>query len=322
MQSGCCPSVLLSSPVVYDKEYRKSIRADGQYVNVNLEGVGVDYLSINNDILLQGRVFRADDIARKRNVVLITEKAVDKLFGDRTNIIGRNLYLNQYRLVVIGIIKNKQRDFLSSIGAAGNYDVNERILIPYSTHQQISGHKEIHTLQLKSKDLAHTSMAIDQVLMMLARSHDNNYSYVSESMQQWIDTANNIMNSISLIGVIAASISLFVGGLGVMSLMSTSVVERTREIGIHMALGATSRDVQVQFLLESAIMCVIGGLLGLLLGAVIALGVSLWSGYIVLPSVYMLLFSMVISVAAGLASGYIPALRASRLLVVDALRHD
>lgn len=137
-----------------------------------------------------------------------------------------------------------------------------------------------------------------------------------------LDTAENVLNNISVIGLIAASISLFVGGLGIMNIMGTSVVERTREIGIRKALGAYRRDILMQFLLEATVVSIIGGFFGIVLGVLSGYGIGYLSGYELEVSWSTALMAIFVSISVGVVSGYIPAHRASKLKPVDALRYE
>jgi putative ABC transport system permease protein len=141
-------------------------------------------------------------------------------------------------------------------------------------------------------------------------------------MKTWIETAENVLNNISLVGLVAASISLFVGGLGIMNIMGTSVVERTREIGIRKALGAYRRDILLQFLLEASVVSLVGGFLGMILGIFLGFVIGYFSGYDLDVSWSTAFIAITVSIIVGIASGYIPAHRASKLEPVSALRYE
>lgn len=318
---SCCPSVKHVTPVVYADEDSIRMRSRGSFSNVNLEGVGIHYLEINNDTLMSGRNIRIEDIQRRKPVAIIGTKTRDELFGRHVNPLKRVIRWGDIRLTVVGLLETKDRDILTQLGA-DDYDVNKRVLIPYTLYQQQFGVKDIHTLQAEAISVDKVDQATKELTELLGRRHNNHYEYVNESMEGWIATAENILNNISLVGIVAASISLLVGGLGIMNIMGTSVVERTREIGIRKALGAYRRDILSQFLMEATVVSVIGGICGMFLGLVAGFGIGYISGYDLGVSWSTALVALIVSIGVGIASGYFPAHRAANLKPVDALRYE
>lgn len=318
----CCPALKKLTPEVYYNDWMVLLRAGSRYDNAILEGVGVDYFDISNEVFLSGRPFRPAEIIRKRPVAVIGPEVQNQLFGKHQNPIGKTIRYGELKLTVIGLLKEKNRDFLASIGAAENFDINNRIFIPYTLHQQLLSSKDIHRLLGEANDLESVQPAINQIIDTLERKHNYKFNYQWESMESWIHTADRILNNITLIGVLSASISLFVGGIGIMNIMTTSVIERTREIGIRKALGARNRDIHNQFLLEAIFISGIGGLLGLMIGTGISYGIAYWTGLPALPSWIVIVASLVVTMLVGVLSGYYPASRAAKLKPVDALRYQ
>jgi putative ABC transport system permease protein len=318
---SCCPSVRRVTPVVYADQNSVQMRSKNKFSNVNLEGVGIHYFAINHDRVTTGRDFRENDIQRRKPVAIIGSKVSDELFGEYANPLKRTIRWGDIRLVVVGVLEYKNRDILTQIGA-DDYDINKRMLIPYTLYQQQFGVKDIHTLQAEAIHVDKIEDATDELTKLLSRRHNNHYEYTNESMKGWIETAENLLNKLSLVGLIAASISLFVGGLGIMNIMGTSVVERTREIGIRKALGAYRRDILSQFLLEATVVSLIGGILGLVLGVLVGYVIGYLSGYDLDVSWSTAFMAIIVSISVGVASGYIPAHRASKLKPVDALRYE
>lgn len=317
---SCCPSVKKVSPVVYSSK-EVWMRSKGIFSKVNLEGVGIDYVDINNDRVIQGRSLRLEDIQRRKPVAIIGTKIRDKFFGPHANPLRQVLRWKDVRLTVIGVLEDKNRDILSQLGA-DDYDVNERVLIPYTLYQQRFASKDIHTLQAEAVSVEETDKALKELTDLLSRRHNSHFKYVTESMDGWIETAEDLLRNISFVGLIAALISLLVGGMGIMNIMSTSVVERTREIGVRKALGAYRRDILAQFLLEATVVSVIGGILGTVLGIFAGFGISYFSGYDLGVSWSSAFLAVLVSVAVGMISGYYPAYRAASLKPVDALRYE
>ena len=317
---SCCPSVTKVSPVVYIND-PVTMRSKGNYSKVNLEGVGIHYVDINNDSILQGRDLRLEDVQRRKPVAIIGATIRDELFGENSNPLGQVLRWGDVRLSVVGMLEVKDRSILSQLGT-DDYDVNKRVLIPYTLYQQQLGSKDIYTLQAEATSVSATKEALKELTELLNRQHNYRFEYATESMDGWISTANDLLRNISFVGLIAALISLLVGGMGIMNIMSTSVVERTREIGIRKALGAYRRDILVQFLLEATVVSVIGGILGTILGICAGFGISYLSGYDLGVSWSSAILAVLVSVAVGMISGYYPAYRAANLKPVDALRYE
>jgi putative ABC transport system permease protein len=324
IRAGCCSAIKRITPAVSIPGWRALIQAGNRYSNSHIEGVSADYTEINNDIPGQGRFFREEDVARNRAMAVIgTETRMD-LFGGYQNPIGKDIRLGGRKFTVIGVLKAKSRDFLASIGSAGGQNANKRILVPYTTLQQMfaNGKKDINFLQGEAVGLASAETAVEQIKSVLGRRHVNRYAYKSETMAQYIASANKILQGVTIIGIIAASVSLFVGGMGIMNIMSTSVVERTREIGLRKALGAHRREILLQFLIEAMLISGIGGILGLTLGALIGYVMVVTTGLPLAASWGMALIALIVSIGVGLASGYYPAYRAAGLRPVEALRHE
>jgi putative ABC transport system permease protein len=322
IRAAGCPAVRLITPLVFARREKMLVRWGNKYASAQITGVDADYLAINNDTLMNGRPFRQEDIARNHQLVIIGTEVRNDLFGPSGNPVGREIRVGERRFTVIGVLTPKSRDFLASIGSAGGQDANNRLLIPYRLFQQMAGFRDINLLQAEATAIAQADTAVRQIERILKRRHGDRFSYKSETLAQYIRTTENILKWVTFIGVVAASVSLFVGGMGIMNIMSTSVLERTREIGIRKALGAGRREILLQFLLEAIFISTIGGILGLLLGLSAAYALVLFSGIPLHPSWPMALVSLVVSIGVGLVSGYYPALRAANLKPVEALRFE
>lgn len=319
--NGCCPSVRRVSAVVHS-ERRSVIQNHNRYSNASVQGVDASYTAISNDVIIAGRSLRKPDIISRRAVALLGLTTADDLFGAGNIPIGREFRIGTRKFIVVGVLQPKSRDFLASIGSSGGQDANNRILIPYTLQQQIKGDKEINFLQAEAISLERAPSAAAQIIDTLTWRNGRNFRYKSETMASYIRTTDNILNGVSIIGIVAASVSLLVGGMGIMNIMSTSVLERTREIGLRKAVGATRRDIQLQFLLEATAISTLGGIVGLALGSLASIVLAAITHFPLTPSPSLILIGFLVSITVGIASGYLPARRAARLPPVEALRYE
>ncbi len=322
LSSDCCPAVRRISAIVSGSRGKRIIiQANNRYSNAQLQGVDTALTTIANDVIVQGRPFRVRDMTSRRAVAILGPMAVEDLFGAASPI-GREFRIGNRKFTVIGVLETKSRDFLASIGSAGGQDANNRILIPYTTFQQMQGHKKINYLQAEAVTQAQASVAAEQLIAVLKRHNGRNFAYKSDTMDTYINTTQRILDGVAMIGIVAASVSLLVGGMGIMNIMSTSVLERTREIGLRKAIGARRRDIMLQFLLEAVVISTMGGIIGLTLGTGASIILAELTGFPLTPSVTVIIIALIVSVAVGIISGYLPARRAARLHPVEALRYE
>lgn len=318
----CCPSVLRLTPVITEMRQKLPVQFGNRYAQASVQGIDADYFVINNDSFQRGRGLRPEDSARRHHVAVIGPDVERDLFGEGRDAVGHDIRIGREKFFIIGVLRGKNRGFLASIGSSGGQGANNRVLVPYLTYEQMMGSKEISYLQAEAVSLDQADTAVSQITRMLKQRNRDQFVYRGETMAQYIETANRILRGVSLIGVVAASISLLVGGMGIMNIMSTSVLERTREIGLRKAVGATKSDVLLQFLMEAVLISLFGGVIGLILAVVVSYGLVLATGFPLAPSWITIVVALCVSIATGLISGFYPAYRASSLRPVVALRYE
>ncbi|MES9832056.1 MAG: ABC transporter permease [Candidatus Thiodiazotropha sp. DIVDIV] len=321
LQGACCPAVRHFSPVLLANK-GPIIQRGNRYSNAQIKGVDANYLSINNDLVQQGRGLRPQDIRRRRPVALIGETVSRDLFPQVENPVGRDMRIGGRKYRVVGLLQYKSRDLLSSIGSDGGEDANNRILLPYTLLQQLNGNQEVSYLQAEAVSIDKAEQAAAQLKLTLKRRHRGAYQYTQVTLASYLKTVDRILGGITAMGVVAASTSLLVGGIGVAGIMSTAVVERIREIGVRMAIGANRRHILFQFLAEAVLISLFGGIVGLLLGLLMGGVLDLVTGFPLMPTLSGVLTGLIVSVLVGLASGYYPARQAASYLPVEALRRD
>lgn len=322
LRQNCCTLVKRFSPSVYLSDWIQAVQYKSQFVQAAVEGVGYEYPQINNDRILYGRYFTEQEIIAKRNVAVIGPALARKLFNSRQKAIGQTLRVNGLSLVVIGILEEKKRKLLDALGVTDGLDINSRVLLPYTLYQTITGNKDIHTLLAQATSLEQADLAVQQIIDFLNKRNLGRYQYKGETMREWVSTSDRIITTITVIGFGAAAITLVLGGLGTASLMSNAVTERTHEIGLRKALGATSKDIHNQFLTESVVISTLGGLLGILLCSLFVLWVMLATDFKLVGAILIIMAAVTLSVLLGVVSGVTPAKKAASLQPADALRYE
>ncbi|NBJ14133.1 MAG: FtsX-like permease family protein [Dehalobacter sp. 4CP] len=300
---GVSPTVLTKTNIVYQDQVKEDI---------NVQGKNEVYFQSNKSLLKSGRAINILDIQSKNQVAVIGQELVTALFYG-VDPLGKNLIINGTTYQIIGTMAPS-----SGFSATST---NDTIVIPYTTALRSLGVKNITALDVFLVD---TSLADDTVLdikgVLNAAFNYNDQAYSVFNMGDIIASFQSMMGMMSLLLGGIAAISLVVGGIGIMNMMLVSITERTTEIGLRKALGATPNRIQVQFLIESIFLSIFGGLIGLILGSVIAFIASTLIGVGYTMQLSTVILAVGFSAVVGIIFGYMPARRASKLNPIDALR--
>ena len=283
------------------------------FSSTNLKGVGEQYFDVDGLSLKQGNLFSAQDVAENNQVALIDESAQKSIFPHE-NPLGKVVMFNKRPLRIIGVVSDKQMGGASS---------SLNLYAPYTTvMNRISGSKKIASITLKVSDDVNTTVAEKGITELLTMRHGKKDFFImnSDTIKQTIESTTGTMKL--LISSIAF-ISLIVGGIGVMNIMLVSVTERTKEIGVRMAIGARQANILQQFLIEAVLICLIGGLTGILLSGVIGLLFNFFmQDFNMAFSTASLVSAVLFSTLIGVLFGYMPAKRAAQLNPVSALARE
>jgi putative ABC transport system permease protein len=314
------PGVAASAP-----QLRSSLQLVVPGRNASTSGIGVtpDYAIVSNVSTDSGRFISDADVRTAARVIVLGPSVATKLFGD-LDPLGQMVRVNKIPFSVVGVLESKGSSF-------GN-DNDDLALVPLSTARQrfatstVQGPDDLHVLFIgfeDGADLAEGKKAITRVMRDRYHVPKGDISpFTVRTTEEFMAETAKVTGIFQALLVAIASISLLVGGIGIMNIMLVSVTERTREIGLRMALGARRRDIRNQFLVEAAVLCVIGGIIGLLLAMILS-GVIERSIDLKAPiGLGITLFAIAFSAGIGLLFGGWPAIRASRLSPIDALRSE
>ena len=308
------------SAVVPELRRGQQVEYGSSNINVNVNGTVPEYVPVNNYKLEFGRLFTTGDASARKRVAVVGNAVPDLLNANARALIGQQIMIRGIPFEVIGVLAKK--------GASGGWDnPDEQILIPLETAQyRIFGSDRVNSITLQVVHPDSMSVAMIEIERVLRREHgiapgkDNDFQI--RDFTQFLATMEETTKTFTfLLGGIAA-VSLLVGGIGIMNIMLVSVTERTREIGIRKALGATKRNILMQFLVEALVLCFMGGVIGIVMGVGGAIALSKianWSTYVSMPAVGL---ALLFSAGVGVFFGIWPAQRAARLDPIQALRYE
>ncbi|MFB0564236.1 MAG: ABC transporter permease [Candidatus Aminicenantaceae bacterium] len=310
--------------VTYVKRVNPTVSGRGQVVyenknwNTRITGVTPEYPFIRASQVEEGRFFNDGEMITRSKVALLGKTVVRELFEDE-NPIGQYVKINRINFRVIGILPEK--------GATGWRDRDDEIVLPLNTAMyRVLGKRYVDYIDVEVVDEKEMEKAQKEIKKLIVREHNipfdredtievRNMAEIQEAVSSTARTFSWLLGSI-------AFISLLVGGIGIMNIMLVSVTERTREIGLRKAIGANNKDILSQFIIEAIVICLVGGILGILFGAAISGGLAKFAGWSTKVSLAAVLLAFLFSAGIGLFFGLWPARKASLLNPIDALRYE
>lgn len=303
-----------------------TVSSSGQWINGNnnypsqAQGVNTQFLDIRQRKVAEGEMFTEADVKSAAKVCVPGKTLVDNLFPDGSDPIGKVVRFGSIPLTVIGVLDEKGYNTMGQ-------DQDNLALVPYTTvMKRMLAIDYLQGITLSAEDENQTEALIAQLTDILRTQHklrddqDNNFSI--RSMQELSEMISSTSQMMTVLLAAVAGISLLVGGIGIMNIMIVSVTERTREIGLRMSIGATGRDIMTQFLIESVIISVSGGVLGILLGALATWMIKIFAHWPVQIDPSSVILSFAVCSAIGIIFGFYPAAKAAKLDPIEAIRYE
>jgi len=298
---------------------RYQITAKGQNSNVSITGTTPSYQEVRNVQVDEGSFITEQALASAEKVAVLGPQVRDDLFGQGTEVIGQVVRINGVQFRIIGITKSK--------GGTGFGNADDVAYVPLSTAQRfLAGDTYVTTISVEATDQNLMATVQQSITSLLLQRHNisnpaaADFSVLSQS--DIVATASSVTGTFTILLASIAGISLLVGGIGIMNMMLTTVKERTREIGLRKAIGAQRTDISRQFLMEAVALTFSGGVLGIVLGWLLALIVTRFAGIATSISLSSVLLAFGVSAAIGVVFGYYPARQAAALNPIEALRYE
>lgn len=287
--------------------------------NTMLWGTGVNYQHIRASVPIRGRFFTEDEVRSRKKVAVIGATPIKEIFGN-VDPVGRTIKINRVSFKIIGILPIKGMTFM--------HDQDDAIIVPVTTAMyRLLGKEYVDFIDVEVKNEKIIEQAMASISDLIIKRHrldpvTDGESFEIRDMAEIRDMISSTTRTMSLLLGIVAAISLFVGGIGIMNIMLVSVKERIKEIGLRKAIGARRKDILIQFLIESALLTLSGGIAGIILGSGISVLISRMANWSVSISPSAVLLSTLFSILIGIGFGLWPAVQASRLHPIEALRYE
>jgi len=301
------------------------VKNDTTYANISTIGTNVGYEDVKSVSMKEGRYLTQNDIDGAKNVAVVSDKLITKIFGDNVDPINKEIkvYTSNaiYTYTVVGVYTYKSQ---GGNRTTSDENLSTSIYIPITVEKKSATTKNYQTFTIKAKDDVDVSTFTTELSTYLSSIYAKNIKFEAQAsnMESMLESMTSMMSTVKLAISGIAGISLLVGGIGVMNIMLVSVTERTREIGTRKALGAKGSHIKMQFIVESIIICSIGGLMGIALGIGLGEAIAKVMGFVNTISPVVIIISFSFSMFIGVFFGYYPAKKAAELDPIEALRYE
>jgi putative ABC transport system permease protein len=308
------PAVAYSSPLLQDHD-RVSF-GGGVVKDVLVLGVSPEYKNIRNLVVLTGRFFDDEDEMTHTKVAVVTVPFAIEMFGGADAAINKTFQLRGIPFTIIGTFKE-------SVTTFGSTEIDdETILIPYSVARYFTGTDNVKDIFFSVRDRNDVEEAAREIVSIIRSRHQPNSVYTATTLTAVLTLANKVANALTVLLLLVSAVTLAVGGVGIMNIMLATVRSRIREIGIRKALGATAREIKLQFLIEAVFISLSGGIVGALLGLALPVSARLFTSFNIPISAWSIVIALVTSAAIGIIFGTLPANRAAQLDPVESLKYE
>ncbi|MGA2168507.1 MAG: ABC transporter permease [Terracidiphilus sp.] len=308
------PGVMYSSPVL---EMHDRINFGGGVVKDTLVlGVSPQYQNIRNLLVPVGRFFDDEDDSAHIKCAVVTELFARERFGSSDAAVGQTFEILGIPFTIIGVFREAVTDF-------GNSEIQDQtILIPYSVGRYFAGSENVKQIYFSMRTMEEVPAAAKEIKRIVQARHRADSIYNTQTLQEYLTVSGQIMDALTLLLVAVACVTLAVGGVGIMNIMLAGVRARVREIGIRKALGATRREIKLQFLTEAVIISLTGGIAGTIVGLALPLSVRFFTDYAIPLSPWSVLIALTSAMLVGVIFGTVPATRAAQLDPVESLKYE
>lgn len=308
------PAVAYSSPLLQDHD-RVSF-GGGVVKDVLMLGVSPEYKNVRNLVVLSGRFFDDEDELTHSKVAVVTVPFATQMFGSADRAINKTFQLRGIPFTIIGTFKE-------SVDTFGSTEIdNETILIPYSVARYFTGTDNVKDIFFSVRDRNDVEAAAKEIKAVVQSRHHPSSVYTATTLTAVLTTATLVANALTVVLLLISAVTLAVGGVGIMNIMLATVRSRIREIGIRKALGATAREIKLQFLIEAVFISLSGGIVGALLGLAVPVSARLFTSFSIPISPWSIVIALVTSAAIGIIFGTLPANRAAQLDPVESLKYE
>jgi putative ABC transport system permease protein len=308
------PGVMYSSPVM--ETHARISFGSGIVKDTLVLGVSPQYLNIHNLLVPVGRFLDETDDSAHIKCAVVSELFARARFGSSDAAVGQNFEISGIPFTIIGVFKLSVDDFGQSEIA------DQTILIPFSVARYFTGTENVKQIYFSMRSMEEVPDAAKEIVRIVQARHRPGSVYIAQTLKELLDMAAKIANALTAVLMLVAAVTLAVGGVGIMNIMLANVRARVREIGIRKAVGATAREIKLQFLAEAVIISLVGGIVGTVVGLSVPLSIRFLTDYDVPVSDWSVVIALSVAMVVGIIFGTVPATRAAQLDPVESLKYE